>query len=847
MTKPSKGAAVFVAFFGLMFLVPGLLAFLTLLTNGRTGGASGAVAGSAIALFISAIGGGLVFAAFAGYGRSKKQAAVEEANPSSPWLWRADWANSRADSRHKKSQITAWVICIFYNTVFIPVAAANVSQMVRRNDPRLFLIIGFFLIGVLLFAVALRASLRHRRYGNAYLEFDALPFSPGGRLAGRIHLKLDADASHGIDLRLSCFRNTVTGSGNNRSTVQAVLWQADRNVPAGAIGSDPLGRTIPVDFTIPADAYVTDQDNPSDQVVWLLHAHADVPGVDYSDDFDLPVFRTSASPAPSSFAASSDASGFASASPSDADTAAAAAPAHPKVILSSQEGGTEFYFHAFRSPARALILLAFTVVWSGVVYFLFRSSAPWLFAVVFGGFDLLLVLGVLHSVLGTARIRVGNGEIISITRILGIGKTRRFPISEIEAVVPVTSGQQSNSQRSAVYAIRLRTKDGRRVTLADDIDSRQEARWIVSQIESLAGLKVDTRVEVTAPFGAPSQPPQPAGGSMQLRTDGAGWPQQRPPSLAAKVLPLVAFSLFVGGMFTWQALRFASLKPVAGASRAKASRPAGAAVPAPRHFAKPMTDADAVRVLALPMQDQAEELLERAIGHDPRALELFEAHVEGWIGHIHLTERMKQLERRSEFSSDLRVRYANADINLTLDGWQKNEQAADMLIARARTDPKYRAAAVYFLGMLAGRGVAYEKIHAVLLEYAKHDPDAYVRQWAVEGMRYLGKDEALDELFESFTEDPSFNVRDRAGCNLSDCGNFTRAQRIRMVPKFLELVSNPSTSGQMRNWSFLALHEITDENLPASAQAWQTWYGLHGPEKVAEFEQQEWWQVRGDE
>src|SRR5579859_7667647 len=278
MTKPSKGAAVFVAFFGLMFLVPGLLALFTFLAKVRIAGATSTIAGAAIALLISAIGGGFLYAAFAGYALSKKQAAMEEANPWAPWLWRADWANSRADSRHKKSQITAWVICIFYNTVFISVAAANVPQMVRRNDPHAFWFLGFLLIGVILFVVALRASFRHRRFGDAYFEFDSLPFSPGGRLAGKIHLQLDADASHGIDLRLSCVRKTVTGSGNSRSVVQTVLWQADQNVPSGAIGMDPIGRTIPVEFEIPPDAYVTDHDNPSDQVLWLLHAKADVPG-----------------------------------------------------------------------------------------------------------------------------------------------------------------------------------------------------------------------------------------------------------------------------------------------------------------------------------------------------------------------------------------------------------------------------------------------------------------------------------------------------------------------------------------------------------------------------------------
>jgi hypothetical protein len=312
--------------------------------------------------------------------------------------------------------------------------------------------------------------------------------------------------------------------------------------------------------------------------------------------------------------------------------------------------------------------------------------------------------------------------------------------------------------------------------------------------------------------------------------------------------------LFAGGMFAWQGWRFSTLKAAASASRAnkaRSSRPrlpaAGNALPPRPLAARRMTEADAERVLALPAQEQSEELLERAIGHDERARELFEQQVESWVGHIRLTDHMKQLEQRSEFSSDLRVRYANADIYLTLDGWQKNEQAAEMLIDRARTDLHYRPAAVYFLGMLAGRGVAYERIHPVLLDYLKHDPDAYVRQWAAEGMRYLGKDEALDELFESFTQDPSDSVRNRAGCNLSDCGNFTRAQRMRMVPKFIDLVADPNTNPQMRNWSYMALHEITDASVASDPEAWRNWCRDHGSEKLAEFERLEWWQVRGDE
>ena len=859
MTKPSKGAALFFICFGLMFLVPGLLSLYTFLVNSRNPGTSGAIVGATIALFISAIGAGLVLLAFGGYRHLKKQAAIEEANPSSPWLWRTDWANRRAESQNKKTEVTAWVACIFCNLVMIPVAVTLIPQLARRNDPRVFLIAGFCLIGVILFVVALRSTLRHRRFGNTYFELDSLPFSPGGRLTGRIHLQLDSNASDGVNLRLSCIRKTATGSGEDRSTVQTVLWQTEQNVSFGAIGADPFGRTIPVDFGLPPDAYVTDKDNPSDQVLWLLHAQADIPGISYTDDFELPVFKTSSASDPSTVYSASESFTASSGSFNEPDAAPVPAPANPKVVITSQDGRTEFYFPAFRSPSRAIFLLAFTAIWSGAAYFLFFSKAPRIFPVVFGLADMLLIYALFKVSFGTARIRVGNGEITSSKRILGIGKTQRFSGSDVDVIVAVTSGQQSGTQGQMTYAVRLRTKNGRRVTLADEIASRQEARWVVSQIEALAGLKIDTRVEVDSLYGPPPQPGQQLFNTSQTGSLAPGgmrarWQQPRPQSRTSTIGSIAIFLLFVGGMFAWQVWRVSTFKAAASAARANKARVNGSrvatttnAVAPHRVYAPPMSSADAARVLALPAQPQAEELLERAIDHDQRALEMFDQQVESWVGHIRLTDHMKQLEQRSEFSSDLRVRYANADINLTLDGWQKNEQAAEMLIDRARTDLHYRPAAVYLLGMLAGRGVAYERIHPVLLDYAKHDPDAYVRQWAVEGMRYLGKDEALDELFESFTQDPSDSVRNRAGCNLSDCGNFTRAQRMRMVPKLIDLVADPNTNPQMRNWSYMALHEITNANVPSDPQAWKNWYGSHGAGKLAEFEKLEWWQVRGDE
>jgi hypothetical protein len=838
MTQPSKGAAVFLTLFGLPFLGAGLAFIYKQLAERPNHSLFETVGAVLFGSVFVCIGGGLIYAAVRGYGLLTQQAAREEANPLSPWLWRTDWAAGRAESLNKKSAVVLWVFAVICNLVTLPFLLGMAQQFERTRNPAVFVLLGFNLIGAILMVNAARATIRRRRFGDTYFEFNSLPFSAGERVGGRIHLKFDTRAEHGVDLRLSCVRKIVTGSGDHSTTNQIVLRQADQNVPAGALAPGPLGRYIPVDFSIPAESAITNHDNPRDQVLWLLHAQADVPGVDFKDDFEIPVFRgaSSAETARSSeFSAFSgtNSSGFAT-TRSD-DSGEVAQPAHTKVVVGMGSGGTEFYFPPFRNPGRALILLMVTLVWSGVVYLIYQNHAPVFFLIASGFCGLLLIAGTLHVTLGSARITVRSGEILSRTSIFGLGRSRRVQASDVASIVPVVSAQQGSSSGNALHAIRMRLKDGRKITLADEIDSRQEARWVVAQIETAAGLKIDTHVEVDLPLGVSPQLPGQTSGQVLAQA-------RRPNSAAAPLAIIFAMVAAMMGFMVWRMTSFTS--------RAKNSRTAAAASVKPvarRIFSEPLSDADVERLRALPEQVQAEELLERVIGHDTRALELFDQQVETWRGHIRMTDRMKQLERRSEFSKDLRVRYANVDINLALEGWQKNERSADQLIERARTDPHYRSWAVYYLGMLAGRGVAYDRIHEVLWNYARNDQDAIVRQWAVEGMRFLGKDEVLDELFISFTEDLSNSVRDRAGCNIADCGIFTRKQRMRLVPQLIDLAMNPRTTGQMRSWTFLALQEITDANLPADTLAWSRWYQEHGAEKLAEFERLEWCQVRGDE
>ncbi|HYT18789.1 MAG TPA: hypothetical protein VEW05_01005, partial [Candidatus Polarisedimenticolia bacterium] len=325
MPQPSKGAAAFLTLFGLPFLCAGLAFIYAQLVSRGNFATFELALGIMVASVFVFIGGGLIYVAFHGYALLKQQAAREEANPLSPWLWRTDWASRRAASQNKKTEITYWVLAIFCNLIALPFLFRIVPDLVRNGDPRVILPLCFNLIGAILIAIAVRATIRHRRFGDTYFEFDALPFLLGEKVSGRIHVKFNTRAEHGIDLRLSCVRKVVSGSGDSRSTSKVVLWQADQNVPAGAVQPGPLGRAIPMDFSVPADGLATNLDNPNDQILWVLHAQADVPGVDYSDDFEIPVFRGTASSPPASdfgtrITIGTESFGFPTAQPGGGDT-----------------------------------------------------------------------------------------------------------------------------------------------------------------------------------------------------------------------------------------------------------------------------------------------------------------------------------------------------------------------------------------------------------------------------------------------------------------------------------------------------------------------------------------------
>ena len=829
MQRNSIAGAVFVSLFAMPFLGMGL--FFAYTSASRGGPQAGL--GVTLGLFFACIGGVLIVAAISGYRLLKQQAATRAANPDKPWLWRNDWAEARVKGSDPRANITLWVVTAFWDFISGFLTFGVLPKLLAGNDPKALLLLAFPVVGVILTAFAVRGTLRVRRYGRTTFWCDSMPFCPGGHVKGVIHLELPTATPHGIDLRLSCKRRVVTGSGKNQSVTEMVLWQDERNIPAQSVMHGLADAEIAVDFAIPPDIYETNDENPSDRVYWQLRAKADVPGVDFDDHYELPVFR--AGSAAAAVPTTSFASSGSGAAVQPQAEAPAPAPVSTHVVYGDDGQGPSFYFPPLRNHGQALGVVAFAAVWSAVVYFLWtHPDVPWIFRIVFSLFEVLVGYMLLSVVFGSALIRVREGMLQVRSAILGMGALQQIPFSDVASISLLGQGQV-NPSGEVLYGISIRKGDGREIKIAASSLTHVEARWIVSTLERAMGREQDTRVEFQSIYGAPPQ--RPGGGS------GGAAPTNVPLRFRTshKKVGLVGFAVWLG-VAGFMFYRFFSNVHV----NAVRSAPTAAVAPV-RIPSAPMTDEDATRIASLPVQQQAEELLARGIGHDERAIEIFEDNIEGWTSNVRLSDRMKQLDPRATYSTDLRVRQADADLWLAMEGWHRNQEAVDSLLQRAEQDKSYRPTAYYMLGIEGARGVDSDHVFSVLRDRALNDPDPVVRQWAVEGLRFFKTDEALDTLFESFTHDANYNVRDRAGCNVSDCGIFTRAQRMRFVPKLIDLADDPSLDPRMRNWVFMALSGITDVSLPANAAAWRKWYEEHGEEKAAEFEALPWYKVRGDQ
>jgi hypothetical protein len=242
-------------------------------------------------------------------------------------------------------------------------------------------------------------------------------------------------------------------------------------------------------------------------------------------------------------------------------------------------------------------------------------------------------------------------------------------------------------------------------------------------------------------------------------------------------------------------------------------------IPAPAMSAK-----DLKQLAGMTPQQQAETLLELAVGESDGAVEQIESRANGWPGKLKWTTQIASLSSAALNSSDMRVRESGVEIELAAYGLGKNSASLNYLLKTAASSSHAQKVwALWALGLMGNRGVETDRIVQVLTAQLDNS-DEELRRWAIEGLALVGRNQTIAPLLKAMHDDPAPDVRERAACGLAQSGMFTSEQRQSALPQLLQYTDDPALDAQTHDWAFQALTEITGQRLPHDSAAWRSWY-----------------------
>jgi len=288
--KPKMGCAYLVA-----VIIAGAAVALLLVANNLYGAAGQKVTPAVAATLISGLGLLALMAPYMKFSRrlvreSEEEEARRAQFPGQPWKWKKKWLAPTIEQNAGSTAAAMWFFAIFWNAISVP--ATWIVAHDRHAPKAANLVYLFPLVGLGLLANAIYQTARWRKFGRTRFVPSTMPGAIGGYLGGVIEVPARVLPEADARLALKCIRRVTSGSGKSRSTTENVLWEHEERIARDKWVTGMGGTQVPVLFFIPPECTGTDDSDSNNEVAWRLSADAAVSGVDFSVQFDVPVFAT---------------------------------------------------------------------------------------------------------------------------------------------------------------------------------------------------------------------------------------------------------------------------------------------------------------------------------------------------------------------------------------------------------------------------------------------------------------------------------------------------------------------------------------------------------------------------
>ncbi len=407
---------------------------------------------------------------------SKKKKELENAFPGEPWRQKPEWAQGLIKSSGKTILVFSIIFAVFWNVVSFPIAMMVLLNEAGKGDLKIYLVLIFPVVGVFLILWAVFMIVRWRKFGESEFRMDTVPGVIGGALSGKICTTVDIAAEDGYRVSLRCVNRYMSGSGKNRTTHERTLWESEKIINSEFLEKELACTEIPVVFAIPYSEKPTDESNSRNSIIWKLLVSAAVPGIDYSAEFEVPVFKTDDSD-PEFSLSELGAEGSRGDEQNGRELVRRAG-----IVISPgfSGGGTRYLFPMARNWKTSLLLTLFAILWTGVVGGIYFAGAPLLFLIVFGAVDIILIICVFNSWLDKRVVEADKYSLKMSGGILGIGRSREVDSKEIDGFGVHMTSQSGNT---TFYKVLLRTKSGDKYKVASGIKGKASADAFVAELE----------------------------------------------------------------------------------------------------------------------------------------------------------------------------------------------------------------------------------------------------------------------------------------------------------------------------------------------------------------------------
>ena len=424
-------------------------------------------------LVFGGFGVGVLVLATAGFRSQAREAAMQAAHPNEPWVWRDDWVAGRIRGTGKSAAWFFWGFAILWNLISMPLVFFLPEEIFEKENYAALMGFLFPLVGIALLVVAVRKTIQYRKYGECLFVMEHVPGVLGGEVRGNIVLPRGLQGAENLTMRLSCIHMIRRRSGKDTTTTEDVLWQTEqlsvRLGPSWQAGA----QHAPVKISVPFDAKPTERINENNSIIWRLEASAEVPGVDFSTTFEIPVFKTQASSAEvtEEHLRSQEVTASASAISSSTDSGI--------TVASSPRGGMEFIIKGRSGVSETLPGLGIALFLGAIVALLVYAGAPFLFPLVFGIFALIIAAMMVFMTFGESRIVVEEGHVSVRNSLFGLMTGRRMPCSSVKRI-----GVKGDARGSArgYYSVTFTQEDEKTVSPIQFLREKRHADWLAEEV-----------------------------------------------------------------------------------------------------------------------------------------------------------------------------------------------------------------------------------------------------------------------------------------------------------------------------------------------------------------------------